>query len=142
MGECGGRFPTTAKELQAIPGAALRSCQPGLCTNPPRRHEIGLWPAVQLRLLHRAALPTPPCCPPFPGVGAYTSAAIASIACGEQAAVVDGNVIRVLARLRRVGGDPRSGALAGSCIAGGNGALLLAFLPLLPCRCCYESGLR
>ena len=47
------------------------------------------------------------------GVGAYTSAAIASIACGERSAVVDGNVIRVLARLRRVAGDPRSGEWVG-----------------------------
>lgn len=48
------------------------------------------------------------------GVGAYTSAAIASIACGERSAVVDGNVIRVLARLRAVSGDPRTGAQGGS----------------------------
>jgi A/G-specific adenine glycosylase len=47
----------------------------------------------------------------IPGVGAYTSAAIASIACGERSAVVDGNVVRVLARLRRLGGDPKSGGM-------------------------------
>jgi A/G-specific adenine glycosylase len=47
----------------------------------------------------------------IPGVGAYTSNAIASIACGERVAVVDGNVIRVLARLRRLKGDPRSSAM-------------------------------
>jgi A/G-specific adenine glycosylase len=35
----------------------------------------------------------------LPGVGAYTAAAIAAIAFGEPAAVVDGNVERVLARL-------------------------------------------
>ena len=35
----------------------------------------------------------------LPGVGRYTAAAIASIAFGERAAVVDGNVERVLARL-------------------------------------------
>lgn len=35
----------------------------------------------------------------FRGVGPYTAAAIASIAFGEAAAVVDGNVVRVLARL-------------------------------------------
>ncbi|GAB4814983.1 hypothetical protein N2152v2_002029 [Parachlorella kessleri] len=46
----------------------------------------------------------------IPGVGAYTGNAIASIACSERCAVVDGNVVRVLARLRRVGADPRSGA--------------------------------
>ena len=36
----------------------------------------------------------------LPGVGRYTAAAIASIAFGEAAAVVDGNVERVLGRLR------------------------------------------
>ncbi|MFM8550530.1 MAG: A/G-specific adenine glycosylase, partial [Verrucomicrobiota bacterium] len=35
----------------------------------------------------------------FKGVGPYTAAAIASIAFGEPVAVVDGNVVRVLARL-------------------------------------------
>ena len=35
----------------------------------------------------------------LPGIGAYTAAAIAAIAFGEPAAVVDGNVVRVLARL-------------------------------------------
>lgn len=35
----------------------------------------------------------------YPGVGPYTSAAIASIAFGEHAAVVDGNVVRILTRL-------------------------------------------
>jgi A/G-specific adenine glycosylase len=42
-----------------------------------------------------------------PGVGAYTSAAIASIALGEPAPLVDGNVERVYARLTA---DPSSGA--------------------------------
>lgn len=47
----------------------------------------------------------------IPGVGSYTSCAIASIAQGERVAVVDGNVIRVIARMRRVAGDPRSAAM-------------------------------
>jgi A/G-specific adenine glycosylase len=38
----------------------------------------------------------------LPGVGAYTAAAIASIAFGERAVVVDGNVERVIARHRAV----------------------------------------
>jgi A/G-specific adenine glycosylase len=43
----------------------------------------------------------------LPGVGRYTAAAIASIAFGERAAVVDGNVERVLQRLsgRRLAGE-------------------------------------
>ena len=37
----------------------------------------------------------------LPGVGPYTAAAIASIAFGEPSACVDGNVVRILARLTR-----------------------------------------
>ena len=45
----------------------------------------------------------------LPGIGAYTSAAIASIAFGERIAVVDGNVERVVQRLAGWGSDKRSG---------------------------------
>jgi A/G-specific adenine glycosylase len=44
------------------------------------------------------------------GIGPYTASAIASIAGGVRSAVVDGNVVRVLARLRAVGGDPKTKA--------------------------------
>lgn len=43
-------------------------------------------------------------------MGAYTGNAIASIACSEGVAVVDANVVRVIARLRRMAGDPRAAA--------------------------------
>jgi A/G-specific adenine glycosylase len=45
----------------------------------------------------------------LPGVGEYTAGAIASIAFGERAPLVDGNVERVLSRLFAVEGDPRTG---------------------------------
>jgi A/G-specific adenine glycosylase len=45
-----------------------------------------------------------------PGIGDYTAAAIASLAFNEDAAVVDGNVIRVLSRLFAYGGDTKSTA--------------------------------
>ena len=45
----------------------------------------------------------------LPGIGAYTSAAVASIAFGEPVAVVDGNVERVVQRLAGWGSDARSG---------------------------------
>jgi A/G-specific adenine glycosylase len=48
----------------------------------------------------------------LPGIGAYTSAAIASIAHGEQVAVVDGNVERVLCRLAGWGEGGRISAAA------------------------------
>jgi A/G-specific adenine glycosylase len=43
----------------------------------------------------------------LPGIGAYTAAAIAAIAFGEQAAAVDTNVERVLARLHGLPHPPR-----------------------------------
>ncbi len=43
----------------------------------------------------------------LPGVGAYTAAAVASIAFGRDVAAVDGNVRRVLARLAAVAGPAR-----------------------------------
>ncbi|XP_027694027.1 adenine DNA glycosylase isoform X3 [Vombatus ursinus] len=44
----------------------------------------------------------------LPGVGRYTAGAIASIAFGQVTGVVDGNVTRVLCRVRAIGADPRS----------------------------------
>src|SRR5882724_8868625 len=43
----------------------------------------------------------------LPGIGGYTAAAILSIAYGEELAVLDGNVARVLARLGAIRGDLR-----------------------------------
>jgi A/G-specific adenine glycosylase len=48
----------------------------------------------------------------LPGIGAYTAAAIASIAFGEPVAVVDGNVERVIARLLALETDPARGMAA------------------------------
>ena len=42
----------------------------------------------------------------LPGVGRYTAAAVASIAYQQVTGLVDGNVIRVLARMRRIGVKP------------------------------------
>src|ERR1700759_5617792 len=75
---------------------------------------LALWAGLgyhrRARMLHRAAkvvadelagaMPrTEKSLLALPGVGAYTAAAVASIAFGEPAAVVDGNVERVLARV-------------------------------------------
>ena len=74
---------------------------------------LALWSGLgyyrRARLLHKAAqfvvsncggvMPTTAeALQQLPGIGAYTAAAIASIAHGERAAVVDGNVERVLCR--------------------------------------------
>ncbi|XP_008336314.1 adenine DNA glycosylase-like, partial [Cynoglossus semilaevis] len=47
----------------------------------------------------------------LPGVGRYTAAAVGSIALGQVAGAVDGNVIRVLCRLRAIGADSTSPAV-------------------------------
>ena len=46
----------------------------------------------------------------LPGVGRYTAGAIASIAFGRDEPIVDGNVIRVLARIFRIREDPKAPA--------------------------------
>jgi A/G-specific adenine glycosylase len=43
----------------------------------------------------------------IPGIGEYTAGAIASIAFDQRAAIVDGNVIRVMARLRALAVHPK-----------------------------------
>ena len=47
----------------------------------------------------------------LPGIGPYSAGAIASIAYGVRAALVDGNVVRVLCRLFGLRGDPSRGPL-------------------------------
>ncbi len=61
----------------------------------------------------------------LPGIGRYTAGAIASIAFGEEAAIVDGNVARVLSRLFAIDDAPDSPAgqrrlwqLAGELVPG------------------------
>lgn len=78
----------------------------------PEARVLKLWEGLgyysRARNLHKlaqavAARPRPPRTAAewreLPGIGPYTAAAIASIAGGEAAAVVDGNVVRILARL-------------------------------------------
>ena len=75
-------------------------------------HVLKLWEGLgyysRARNLHRlakqlAARPAPPRTPAewqeLPGIGPYTAAAITSITFGAPAACVDGNVVRILARL-------------------------------------------
>lgn len=46
----------------------------------------------------------------LPGIGPYTAGAVASIAFGKRAPLVDGNVERVIARLFAIEGDPKRAA--------------------------------
>src|SRR5690242_12452624 len=63
----------------------------------------------------------------LPGFGPYTAGAVASIAFGERTPIVDGNVVRVLARIFEIEGDPstrevqkRIWALAGELVPARN----------------------
>jgi len=60
----------------------------------------------------------------LPGIGEYTSSAIASIAFGEPVAVVDGNVERVLLRIFPEDEKPASPAAQGKWLRGHAGILL------------------
>ena len=74
----------------------------------------------------------------LPGIGDYTAGAVASIAFGENAPAVDGNVVRVLTRLRRCGdsaGDEKLKArfreeLRAVCPAGEGGNFNSALMEL------------
>ncbi len=92
----------------------------------------------------------------LPGVGRYTAGAILSIALGQRAPVLDGNVMRVLARVFGVDGDVSKAAtaralwaLAGDAVAAGDPGTVnqaqmelgaLVCLPRAPrcaaCPCC------
>jgi A/G-specific adenine glycosylase len=93
----------------------------------PEQEVLALWSGLgyyrRVRMLHKAAqfvanhlqgnLPgTSADLRTLPGIGAYTAAAIASIAFGEPVAVVDGNVERVLCRLAGWESASRAGAAA------------------------------
>ena len=73
----------------------------------------------------------------LPGVGAYTAAAIAAIAFGRKAAVIDGNVERVMSRLFEIRTPLPDSKPEIRCAAGGTG----------PCRpagrfCAGDDGSR
>ncbi len=59
----------------------------------------------------------------LPGVGPYTAAAVASLAFGVPVPLVDGNVSRVLSRLKAIPGDGRTGA-SGAAVAEAAAAFL------------------
>jgi A/G-specific adenine glycosylase len=59
----------------------------------------------------------------LPGVGAYTAAAVGSIAFGIPEPVLDGNVERVLSRFLALGEDPRSRTGRGRLLAAGRDLL-------------------
>ncbi len=98
-------LPYFARWLRELPDFAALAAAPG--TKVMKLWE-GLGYYTRARNLHKLAqilvtLPAPPRTPAewreLPGIGPYTAAAITSITFGEPAACVDGNVVRILARL-------------------------------------------
>ena len=111
-------LPYFARWLEALPDfAALAAAD--------EARVLRLWEGLgyysRARNLHRlaralTARPTPPRTPAewqeLPGVGPYTAAAITSISFSAQTACVDGNVVRILARLTANGTEFRDSASA------------------------------
>jgi A/G-specific adenine glycosylase len=98
-------LPYFARWMQALPDFAALA---GATEDRVLKLWEGLGYYSRARNLHRLARaiiaqPGPPRTPEawreLPGVGPYTAAAITSIAFGAPAAVVDGNVVRILSRL-------------------------------------------
>lgn len=118
-------LPYFARWTEALPDFAALAA----ATEPT---VLKLWEGLgyysRARNLHRlakafVALPAPPASVEswreLPGIGPYTAAAIVSIAQGAPAAVVDGNVVRILARLT-----------ADATAFRDNGSAVKAFTPL------------
>lgn len=116
-------LPYFARWLEALPDFAALAAAPSA-------QVLRLWEGLgyysRARNLHRlaqavAALPEPPRTPEawreLPGVGPYTAAAITSIAFGAPAACVDGNVVRILARLTADATPHRDSASASKAFA-------------------------
>src|SRR4030095_16776930 len=94
---------------------------PAALAGAPLDDALAAWSGLgyyrRLRLLHRAAkqvaenggtIPGEEAAlRRLPGVGDYTAAAVASIAFGAVVPVLDGNVVRVMARRLACGEDPQ-----------------------------------
>jgi A/G-specific adenine glycosylase len=108
-------LPYFARWLEALPDFAALAAAPEAVV-------LKLWEGLgyysRARNLHRLAqalaarreMPRSPAdWRELPGVGPYTAAAVTSIAFGEPVACVDGNVVRILARLTEDGRKFRDG---------------------------------
>jgi A/G-specific adenine glycosylase len=128
-------LPYFARWMEALPDFAALA-------NASEARVLKLWEGLgyysRARNLHRlaktiAALPAPPRTPAewreLPGVGPYTAAAITSISFGAPAACVDGNVVRILARLTADATPFRDSASASRIFAPLADALLPATNP-------------
>lgn len=128
-------LPYLARWLVALPDFAALAAA-------PESRVLKLWEGLgyysRARNLHKLAQQivawpelrrTPEAWRELPGVGPYTAAAITSISFGAPAACVDGNVVRILARLTADATEFRDSASASKVFAPLAGALLPAAAP-------------
>ena len=128
-------LPYLARWLTELPDFATLAAA-------PEARVLKLWEGLgyysRARNLHKlaqviASLPAPPRTPAewqeLPGVGPYTAAAITSISFHAPAACVDGNVVRILARLTADATPYRDSASAAKAFAPLAAALLPASHP-------------
>ncbi|KXU37363.1 Fe-S cluster assembly protein HesB [Cephaloticoccus primus] len=128
-------LPYFARWIAALPDFAALAAA-------PEAQVLKLWEGLgyysRARNLHKLAralapLPEPPRRPEewlsLPGIGPYTAAAITSINFGAHAAVVDGNVVRILARLSADGTPYRDSSTAAKTFAPLASALLNTAAP-------------
>ena len=103
------RFPTV-KALAAADDAEVLHAWQGLGYYSRARRLLSGARAVAER--HAGELPREvEALLALPGIGPYSAGAIASIAFGQPAPIVDGNVVRVLSRLFALRGDPAKAPL-------------------------------
>ena len=116
-------LPYLARWLEVFPDFAALAAAP---EEKVVKNWEGLGYYTRARNLHKlakalAALPAPPrtreAWMELPGIGPYTSAAITSISFGTRAAVVDGNVVRILTRLTADATPFRDSASASKALA-------------------------
>jgi A/G-specific adenine glycosylase len=97
----------TVRELAEAPADRVLALWSGL--GYYRRARMLHAAAKRIEHAHGGAVPSDPhVLRQLEGVGAYTAGAVASIAFGQRAAVVDGNIARVLARLFAIEHDVKT----------------------------------
>ncbi len=139
-------LPYLARWLAELPDFATLAAA-------PEERVLRLWEGLgyysRARNLHRlahilAARPALPRTPEewreLPGVGPYTAAAVTSIAFGARAACVDGNVVRILARLTADATEFRDSAGAAKQFAPLAAALLPVNAPGMHNEAMMELG--
>jgi A/G-specific adenine glycosylase len=109
-------YPTVGALAAASPSDVIREWA-GLGYN---RRAVALWSAARVIVeRHGGAVPSDPSIlRTLPGVGGYTSAAVASIGFGVRAPAIDTNVARVVSRVFRVEGEAAVRAAAAGWLDG------------------------